>query len=136
MVKKSELETTITEGEVFPDEITQMINDGANTELNIKKMYHDAFDELVAQKCGGDIEKIAINKVKTQVRKATRKANFIASNDNGNKGVPEVRAGFIIGDLGMFDKVMPMINKARKYVTLHGLEAAKEIGRASCRERV
>ena len=124
LVKKTDIEKTIKEGEVFPEEITNLIN--SNAELDIKKMYHDAFDELVAQKASGDLEKLATNKVKTQVRKATRKAEFKASNDNSNKGIPEVRAGFIIGDVGMFDKIIPMINKARKYVTVHGLEAAKE----------
>lgn len=87
---------------------------------DIQKMYVEAYQNLEAKGTKGNLEVLALNGVKNQLRKLTKKATF----EPKAKAVGLV--GFIIGDSGLWDKVKQMQDAAKRYNDKYGIQATLE----------
>ena len=91
-----------------------------DAENSLGALFTEAYEELIAKGVKESTEHLALNGVKNQVRKLTKKATF----EPKAKAVGIV--GFIIGDSGLWDKVKQMQDTAKRYVDKNGIQAALE----------
>lgn len=83
--------------------------------------YQKQYQDLTVKGVSANLEKLAYNGVLNLVRKKTKpKVEFVP------KAKAEQVVGFVIGDGGVFDKVLMMVNQAKSYSNKYGIAAAQK----------
>ena len=83
--------------------------------------YQKQYQDLSQKGVSANLEKLAYNGVLNLVRKKTKpKVDFVP------KAKADQVVGFVIGDSGVFDKVLMMVNKAKSYSNKYGIAAAQK----------
>jgi hypothetical protein len=109
--------TTVTEAA-----LNDIVSTSGLNQEEIVEFFVRAVENMQAKGVKQNVERLAINSVRNEVRKLTKKQDFVP------KAKAESIVRFVIGDSGLFDKINMIKNIAKSYSSKHGISAALERG--------